>query len=173
MPESYKNGYCVLIDKDGITRNLPEATGTGYILKKPGADEFLETIYNFWFEMMAILKYLHKGSIWHVKTIADGPVRKILFKMILWNEGCKGRWNRNDIHLCGKNLEEKIDSQILERLSSCFSGYGKKMTIISLIETIRFFKILSGQAANSLHLPYPEKKLQKIEKIILDDLERL
>jgi aminoglycoside 6-adenylyltransferase len=173
MPESYKNGCCVLIDKDEITRNLPEATGMGYVLKKPGTDEFLETIYNFWFEMMAIRKYLRKGSIWYVKTIADGPVRKLLFKMILWNIGCKGGWNRNDIHLCGKNLEEKIDSQILERLSSCFSGYGKKATIISLMETIRFFKILSGQVATSLQFHYPEKKLQKIEKIIFNDLEEL
>jgi len=170
MPQSYKNGYRVLMDKDGITRHLPDPSGKGYLLRKPGMDEFSETVYNFWFEMMSIMKYIRRGSIWYAKTIADGPVKQLLFTMILWNEGCECGWNRNDIHLDGKNLEEKMNDQILKRLSLCYSTFRKDETQKSVRETIRFFKSLSVKVARVLHFSLPSKKIDRIEKIILDNL---
>jgi hypothetical protein len=99
-PESYKNGNLVLIDKEGLCQKLPASSGDGFNLVKPGKIQFLETVYKFWFEMMASVKYLQRGSLWFVNSVYDGPVRRYLLQMILWKEGCDQGWSRNrKIHL--------------------------------------------------------------------------
>ncbi len=53
--EPYKNGYQLIIDKDGFARSLPLPTGEAFKIKKPSQDIFLETVYNFWFEVLATI----------------------------------------------------------------------------------------------------------------------
>lgn len=166
LPESYKNGFQVLIDKDGLSRQLPRPSGGGFNLVRPDPDEFLETIYNFWFEMMVCTKYMQRGSLWFVKTIADCPARKYLLQMILWKEGCEQGWDHNDIHLNGKNLEMKVCEMTLRKIPSCFSTYRSGETKLGLLQMIDFFKILSSEVSAALNYPLPEGKLLKIEQSI-------
>lgn len=172
LPESYKNGYQVLVDKEGLCRQLPSPSGDGFRLVKPGPVEFLETVYNFWFEILTSLKYISRGSMWFAKTILDGPARKFMFKMILWKEGCDQGWGPNDLHLGGKNLEMKAGKITMEKIPGCFSNYSLRETVQSLLQMIALFKILSMDVSVALSYTLPEEKIFRFEKYILRRINR-
>ena len=164
--EPYKNGYQILIDKDGLTRSIPEPTGEAFKIRKPRQDDYLDAVYNFWFETLAVIKHLKSGHLWFVKTIVDGPIKRYLLQMILWDESSGADWNRNDIHLSGKNLEQKVSKKTLDKIPFCFSPYHKGKTWLSLLRMIDLFKMLSINVASALNYPYPEERLKSIEKYI-------
>ncbi len=71
LPEFYKNGYKILLDKDGIAKNLPEPSHKGYAIHKPDKAIVLKNIYDFWFEVYCIAKYLNRGSLFYAKMIEN------------------------------------------------------------------------------------------------------
>ena len=80
---SYKNGYRVLVDKDRVAERLKPPTGDGFSILKPGRDEFLQTLYDFWFEACCVAKYLYRRDVWYAKMIENRYIKDHLFKMIL------------------------------------------------------------------------------------------
>lgn len=84
LPEFYKNGFEILLDKLEITQKLPKPAYNGYTITKPCRDEFLQTIYNFYFEASIIAKYLHRGNLWFACKLSNGPIKKFLQQTILW-----------------------------------------------------------------------------------------
>ncbi len=86
--------------------------------------------------------------------------------MILWDESRGSDWDRYDIHLSGKNLEQKIGNKTLNSIPFCFSTYQKEDTWLGLLKMIDLFKILSLNVANALNYTYPEIRLHEIEEYI-------
>ncbi len=166
LPERYRNGYRVLLDKDGIIQNMPTAHFDGFVIVKPTQDEVLTTIYNFWFETYCIAKYLRRESLWYVKVLENGPIKRFLLQMILWHDSSKDEWKNNKIHQQGKNLEDHIDADTKEALADCFSGYNKEDTWRSLCAMMELFKRLSRDVTVNLSIQYPDKSLAQIEKCV-------
>ncbi|GAI10979.1 unnamed protein product, partial [marine sediment metagenome] len=73
LPESYRNGYEVLLDKDKIIDNIILPNYDGFIINQPTEDELLTTMYNFWFEACSITKYLKRDRLWFAKILENGP----------------------------------------------------------------------------------------------------
>jgi len=166
LPEHYRNGYKVLLDKDNITQDMPAALFDGFVIGKPTKDEVLTTIYNFWFETYCIVKYLKRNSLWYAKVLENGPIKRFLLQMILWHESSKDDWKNNKIHLEGKNLEGHLDEDIRRALAGCFSRYNKEDTWRSLCKMTELFKKLSREVAAKLSIEYPGKSVAQIETYI-------
>jgi aminoglycoside 6-adenylyltransferase len=166
LPESYKNGYKVLLDKDKITDGILSPSNNGFLISKPTEDELLTTIYNFWFEAYCIVKYLKRDSLWYAKTLESGPIKKFLLKVMLWNESSKYDWKNNKIHLQGKNLETQVNKDIKKSLNDCFSKYSKSETWHSLIGMIDLFKRLSYEVTMKMNVEYPEESISQIQEYI-------
>jgi aminoglycoside 6-adenylyltransferase len=74
--EAYRNGFVVLVDKDGVAAR---------IVRSPSRDELLQTIYDFWFEVCITAKYLRRGDLWRAKEIENGTVKSFLYRMMAWS----------------------------------------------------------------------------------------
>ncbi len=166
LPERYKNGYKVLLDKDHLTGNMPLPSLDGFVTGKPTKNEVLTTIYNFWFEAYCIAKYLRRESLWYSKILENGPIKRFLLQMILWYESSRNDWRNNRIHLEGKNLESHIDEETRQALAGCFSRYDKDDTWRSLCAMMELFKRLSLDVTVNLSIQYPDKSVAQIEKYI-------
>lgn len=166
LPERYRNGYKVLLDKDDVTRNMPKPCFDGFIISKPTTDEVLTTICDFWFETYCVAKYLKRNSLWYAKILENGPIKRFLLQMILWNESSKDDWKNNKIHQEGKNLEEHVDEDSKNALAGCFSTYDKDDTWRGLYKMIELFKKLSHDVTTKLSIEYPEKSISQIEAYI-------
>jgi len=99
--DDLNRGYQVLMDKDGLTKNLPPPTIKFFKIPKPTKDELLTTIYDFWFEMAGVAKYLARKDIFFAKKIDNGIVKDLLLRMIIWNVQAKNNWEAGT-HTGGK-----------------------------------------------------------------------
>ena len=66
------------MDKDGLTKNLPPPTIKFFKIPKPTKDELLTTIYDFWFEMAGVAKYLARKDIFFAKKIDNGHRQRLI-----------------------------------------------------------------------------------------------
>jgi aminoglycoside 6-adenylyltransferase len=172
LPDSYKNGYKVLLDKEGVSNKLSRPTGNGFIITKPTKDIFLKTIYDFWYEAYSVSKYLKRKRLWFSKHIENSYIKSFLKDMILWYESGKDDWKNNEIHQAGKNLELTISKHITNELPYCFSGYNLDDSWVSLFKMIDLFKRLSIDTAKMLTVEYPYQRVNQIEEYIKSIKER-
>ena len=172
LPESYRNGYKVLLDKDKVTGNIILPNYDGFTITQPTKDELLTTIYNFWFESCSVAKYLKRDRLWFAKILENGPIKGFMLQIILWNESSKYDWNNNKIHSQGKNLETHVDVDIKESFKKCFSKYDNNDTWDSLFGMIELFKRLAYELTMTMNVKYPNDSISEIEKYIRQLYER-
>jgi aminoglycoside 6-adenylyltransferase len=161
--ESYKNGYRVLVDKDRLAERLKPPTGDGFVISKPDRDEFLQTIYDFWFEAYCVAKYLHRGDLWYAKLIENRYVKDHLFKMILWDHQAQNAWAHDPlIHKEGKRFEKWASPEIVDAVTKSFSTYRVGDTWDSLFAMVELFTRLAQRTSSHLHITYPLQVEQNV-----------
>jgi len=164
---SYKNGYRILVDKDHVAERLPPPTGDGFPIARPGRDEFLQTIYDFWFEACCVAKYLVRRDLWYAKLIENRYIRDHLFKMILWHHQAENAWMPNPlIHTEGKRFEKWASPEMIEAVSRCFSMYRVQDTWDSLFAAIELFTRLARKTSTHLHIAYPLQREQDLVRYL-------
>lgn len=156
--ESYQVGYRVLVDKDGLAGQLKPPTGVGFIILPPDRDEFLQTIYDFWFEAYCVAKYLARRDIWFAKLIENRYIKDHLFRMVLWDHQANRSWQPDPVlHTEGKRFERWASPQLVEEISRCFSVYDAGATWESLSAMVGLFNRLARKVSSQLHIHYPRQ----------------
>jgi len=165
--ESYKNGYRVLVDKDRLAERLKPPTGDGFLIPTPSRDEFLQTIYDFWFEAYCVAKYLYRGDLWYAKLIENRYIKDHLFKMILWDHQAENAWAPDHlIHKEGKRFEKWASPEIVDAVSKCFSTYHVEDTWDSLFAMVELFTRLARKTSSHLHIAYPLQVEQDVVRYL-------
>ncbi len=168
--EAYKNGYRVLVDKDGLAAGLPAPSGTGFAVTPPPRDEFLQEIYDFWFEAYCVARYLSRGDLWYAKKIENAFIKDHLYRMILWDYGSAHAWEQNPtMHLEGKRFEKWAPPELLQEIAGIFSGYDARATWSSLYALVGSFNRLARRTADRLAIAYPAQ----VEAGVLEYLDFL
>lgn len=79
----------ILIDKEGILPDIPEATDKDYFVKRPSKEQFLCTCTEFWWCLNNVAKGLWREELLYVNDMISFCVRKQLEKVISWQIGIK------------------------------------------------------------------------------------
>lgn len=154
--ESYRNGYQVLVDKDGLAADLPKPDKLGFHIHLPEKDLFLQTVYDFWFEACCIARALARGDLWYAKRIDASFIKDHLYQMVLWERQRRLSWSHDPVlHLGGKRFEKWASPQLLEAISACFSLYEKDETWASLFAMLGLFNRVAQKLAVELKIEYP------------------
>jgi|GEM_PF-669332 len=161
--ESYSNGYQILVDKDHLAEQLKPPDGVGFLISLPGRDEFLQTIYDFWFEAYCVAKYLSRGDLWYAKLIENRYIKDHLFRMVLWNHQSANGWQSDHIlHREGKRFEQWAPSEFIDAISQCFSRYDLDESWSSLFAMVDLFQWLARQTSHRLQIEYPDRVEQEM-----------
>jgi aminoglycoside 6-adenylyltransferase len=164
---SYRNGYRILVDKDRVAERLKPPTGDGFPILKPGRDELLQTLYDFWFEAYCVAKYLYRQNLWYAKMIENRYIKDQLFKMILWYHQAENGWKPNPlIHREGKRFEKWASPEIIDAVSKCFSTYRIEDTWNSLFAMVELFTRLARKTSSHLHIAYPLQREQDVVRYL-------
>jgi aminoglycoside 6-adenylyltransferase len=165
--ESYKNGYRILVDKDRLAEQLKPPSGDGFVISKPSRNEFLQTIYDFWFEAYCVAKYLNRRDLWYAKLIENRYIKDHLFKMILWDHQAENDWTLDPlIHKEGKRFEKWASPEIIGAVSKCFSAYRVDDTWGSLFAMVGLFTRLARRTSSYLHIIYPLRVEQDVVRYL-------
>ena len=79
----------ILLDKDNILPDIPEATDEDYYVKRPTTEQFLCTCTEFWWCLNNVAKGLWREEILYVQDMINFCVRKQLEKVLSWKIGIK------------------------------------------------------------------------------------
>lgn len=162
LDDLYTRGYKVLIDKKGLTSDLPKPSGSP-IKNPPREKEYLRVVNEFWFEASHIPKYLERGDLWVVK-FRDWTMKEMTLKMLEWyaisNDPKKDTWH------IGAHINEWLEKETLDEVGQIFSSFELRDSWRSLIANIKLFRRISKKVAQSFNYSYPEEIDKNITEYI-------
>ena len=121
LPVDFNLGYEVLLDKDGLTKNLQSPTYEYPYTKKPTQKEFELAIRIFFFEVFKEAKALVRNDLWHAK-VRDWTTKEYLLCMIEWHEKTKHGWNY-DTNCDAKSMQSWVDKIIWNEAHNIFAPF--------------------------------------------------
>src|SRR5258708_7275953 len=123
LPDGFKIGYEILLNKDSLLLSLPKPTGIGFVVDRPTETEYLKNQNEFWFEVYHVAKYLVRNDLWAAKS-RDWSAKEYFLQMMQWHQASKCQWKLSPKPI-GKDMISWVDPLILKKLRLCFGGFDK------------------------------------------------
>lgn len=166
LPESYRNGFKVLVDKDNVATDLSSPDQGGFEFCLPDQVRFTENLDNFWFEAYCIAKYLKRGNLHYALKLLYGPILDYFSIMMMWHklnqEGLAKYRQFNN-----KRLEKYLNPEDIREWFGFRFRYEKPELWRQLFHLYRIYRETAIKAANELSIVYPEEKDKTIFEMIL------
>lgn len=122
LPDELDAGYTVLVDKDALTENWPEASGRGYLISLPDSARYLEAVNDFFIGVPYVVTALLRGELLPAKWVLDYDMRyEYLLPMLEWyavslhGEGIR-------IGANGKGLQQLLPVDLWEQFNQTYAG---------------------------------------------------
>lgn len=155
-PGSYDDGYQVLIDKLGLTDDIPQPTFTKFNVTKPTIEEYEDRVNEFWWEITYVAKYLWRNELPFAKYMLDTSIRySHLHTMLEWYIGLKNKWTVGT----GKNgskFRTFLDELEWEEYKSTYTGPEKEDNWQALFNMTKLFRRLAEFIGRELRYNYPD-----------------
>ncbi|WP_455222120.1 aminoglycoside 6-adenylyltransferase [Kaarinaea lacus] len=165
-PNTYDNGYRVLVDKDGLTETLNEPTFTKFNIKKPSKTQYATLINDFWWDATYVPKYLVRDELPFAKYMLDNELRySYLHQVLEWYIGCEQDWAVNTgCH--GKWFKRYLEKETWSEYQSTYAGSGIEENWSAFFRLIELFRKLGKGVAERLGYAYPDDLDQKVTEHI-------
>ncbi len=155
LPDAYKNGYRVLLDKTGLTNNLEQPDYKAFFLLKPDMKTFQDNENEFWFECYHVAKYLQRNDLWTAK-VRDSDAKKFVLKMLEWHHIARHATDFNP-KLYGREMQNWLDRSLWNKLYDCYSGFDKESSWRALNNTIELYRSVAKETAAHFFFEYNDK----------------
>lgn len=149
----HARGYRVLLDKDGLTADLPESTGASPRAPLPTESDFVATVTEFWFEAAHMPTYLTREDFWVVK-LRDGTMKEMLLRMLEWHDLYR-RGPETDIWHIGTKMKRWVDPQTWSELQHVFGHFDARDSFRALEAMMQLFVRLTHEVAESAGFTVP------------------
>jgi aminoglycoside 6-adenylyltransferase len=165
LPDDYHRGYKVVLDKDGITSQLPPPTYKAIPQPKPSEEEFRYAVNVFWFELFHLVKYLHRNELWCVK-VRDACIMRRLRQMIEWHAQACHEW-KYDTWIVGKYMQSWVEPDLWQAFFEIFARFDKADSWRAVCALIPLYQRLASETAQRLSYAYPSDTDQAVSTFIL------
>ena len=157
LPEVLDVGYRVLLDKDGLARDLRQPTFRAHIPERPTQAEFTDLVEEFWWESTYVAKHLWRGDLLPAKYNLDYMMKHyMLRKMIEWHIEVEHNWSLKP-GAYGKGLKKLLNPKTWSALESTYVGASLEDNWNALFRTGDLFRVTAIAVADALGYPYPEE----------------
>lgn len=161
-PDQYDDGYKVLVDKEGITKELSRPTYTKYIIRKPTREEYEELINDFWWDAAYVPKYLWRDQLPFAKYMFAQAVHDTyLRKIIEWYIGLRNSWSV-DTGLGGRYFKRFLEPEMWRRFESTYAGTDIEENWEAFFNAVSLFCESARTVGDALGYPYPEEMEQRM-----------
>ena len=111
----------ILLDKDGILPDIPEATDVDFYVKRPSETEYLAVCNEFWWCLNNVAKGLWRNELPFAHDMLNGIVRPQLVKILSWKIG-----NETDFSVSvgksAKYMYRWLEPTVWERFLQTYDG---------------------------------------------------
>jgi aminoglycoside 6-adenylyltransferase len=155
-------GYRVLVDKDGLTTDLPAPTFRSYIPARPNEASYLRLITDFLIGVPYVAKCLLRGQLLPAKWVLDCDMRfNYLLPLLEWRVECDHDWSL-EIGNVGKGLETHLPADTRRGLERTFAGADPVANWEALFEMIALFNRVAREVADHLGYAHPGNFIHRV-----------
>jgi aminoglycoside 6-adenylyltransferase len=155
-------GYRVVVDKDGLTTELPAPTFGSYIPARPNEATYLRLITDFLIGVPNVAKSLLRGELLPAKWVLDFDMRfNYLVPLLEWRAECDHDWSLKTGNL-GKGLEAHLPAESWRELERTFTGADPNANWEALFEMIALFDRVAREVADLLGYTHPEDLIHRV-----------
>ena len=160
--EEFDAGYRVLVDKDGLTADLPAPTFTSFVPIRPDEEEFLRLITDFLIGVPYVAKNLLRDELLPMKWVLDFDMRyTYLVPMLQWRVECDHDWSLKGGNL-GKGLKAHLAEDVWTDLEGTFTGSDPESNWQALFAMIDLFDRVAREVAGLLAYSYPAELVSSV-----------
>ncbi len=163
LSEEYQRGYQVLLDKDGLYRQLPPSPRRFPPAKPPSPEALHAAINEFWFEAIHVAQFIRRRQFWVVK-FRDWTMKSNLLQLLEWH--ARVIHQAPNTWLLGKHIDRWTDEQSYAAIKKIWAPWDGAELWDSLLLQLALFRRLSRELSNALGYPYAEETYQEIEAYI-------
>ncbi|WP_336961149.1 AadS family aminoglycoside 6-adenylyltransferase [Chryseobacterium contaminans] len=156
LPEDWDLGYKVLIDKDGLTKNLKAPTYQSIMIHPPTEKKFKQVLNDFWWDTTYVAKCLKRGDIFYAKFMSENILRSdYLVPLIEWYIASTHDWNNITTNKHGRLFKKYLSSELWSRVEATFSGSDIEGNWTSLFAFADLVHELGVALSEKLNFEYP------------------
>ncbi|WET48863.1 AadS family aminoglycoside 6-adenylyltransferase [Chryseobacterium indologenes] len=123
LPDDWDVGYRVLIDKDGLTKELKAPTYQSIMIHQPTEKKFKQLLNDFWWDTAYVAKCLKRGDIFYAKFMSEDILRTdYLVPLIEWYIASIHGWNNITTNKHGRLFKKYLSPELWHRVEATFSG---------------------------------------------------
>jgi len=155
--EDWDIGYKVLIDKNGITKEMKEPTHQVSIIKKPTEQKFRQILNDFWWDTTYVAKCLARDEIFYAKFMSENNIRTdYLIPLIEWYIANQHDWNITT-NKYGRLFKKYLTPEIWGKIEQTFSGKNKNENWDALFAIADLVSEIGTDLSEKLGYEYPVK----------------
>ncbi|MNL38158.1 Aminoglycoside 6-adenylyltransferase [compost metagenome] len=156
----------MLIDKDGITKNMKEATHQVSIIKKPSEQKLKQLLNDFWWDTTYVAKCLARDEIFYAKFMSESNIRTdYIIPLIEWYIANQHGWNITT-NKYGRLFKKHLTSEIWEKIERTFSGKNINENWNALFAMADLVSEIGTDLSKKLGYEYPFKLETDIRKYL-------
>lgn len=160
--EEFDAGYRVLVDKDGLTADLPAPTFAAFVPRQPDEQEFLRLITDFLIGVPYVAKGLLRDELLPMKWVLDFDMRyTYLVPLLQWRVECDHDWSLKAGNL-GKGLKAHLAPDVWSALERTFTGSDPEANWQALFEMVDLFGRVAREVADLLGYTYPDELVSSV-----------
>jgi aminoglycoside 6-adenylyltransferase len=169
LPEDWDVGYKVLIDKDGLTKDLKPPTYQSIMIHKPDEKEFQQLMNDFWWDTTYVAKCLKRGDIFYAKFMSENILRaEYLVSLVEWHIGNDHNWDNITTNKHGRLFKKYLPEDLWSRVEATFSGSSIDENWTALFAFTDLVHDLGTALAQKLNFTYPSKLESDIRTYLLE-----
>jgi len=156
----------LLLDKDGMIKELPPSSDSDYLPKEPTEKQFQDCCNEFLWCSPYVAKALWRGELTYAKYMLDEVIiHEQLLKMLTWYFGIKTGFKKSP-GKSGKYLKEDVEPDIWKELEKTYSDSNFENIWESLFEAGSLFRRLAKAVAQQFEFQYPQKDDENVSAFL-------
>ena len=160
LTESLDVGYCVLLDKDGVTARWEQPTYRAHIPRMPTEADYVALVEEFWWSATYIAKARARGEDFFLRFIRDVDLTHgVLRKMLEWLIELDRDWSWKP-GAYGRGIERELPADVASELAEAYGSFEK---------TVALFRRVARAVGDGLGYVYP----QHADDVVSAYVERL
>lgn len=151
---AYRDGYRILIDKDGLLAALPPATHDAFQIRRPSQEQYSDRVNAFWWDAAYVPKHLWRDELPFAGQMARELREGKLHPMMEWWIGVRSGWAVNT-GLGGRWFKRFLDPGTWSAYEATFATAQLDDQWRGFFATVDLFSRLARDVGMRLRYPYP------------------
>lgn len=165
-------GYRVLLDKDGLSRELRPPSYRAYIPARPTPQQFQAAINDFFSDAPYVARCLWRDELLPAKWCLDYDMKHVyLRRMLEWRVQIDHGWSLPAGSL-GRGLKRSLPPPLWAELERCYAGAGMAENWAALFATLSFFRRVALEVGAELGYSYPHELDRRVTAFVRGIMRR-